>query len=170
MQEIVNKVKQQDKLVTIDLEKFYPDENVVEFDIKNYLFKELILKEKEFRKALNDYDWSKLKNAWVAIHCSTDAIIAKWAYMLVASKAQPLAQEVFYGTPEEVREVLMIRKLKQLDWGQYENKFVLLKGCSTHPIPESIYLEATKHLLSVVKKLMYGEACSSVPVYNKPRK
>lgn len=169
MQEIVNKVKQQDKLITLDLEKYHPGHPIYEFDIKDYLFKGLILKEKEFRKALKEFDWSEVDGKYVSVFCSTDAIVAKWAYMLVAAKAKDHAREVFFGQKDQTLNTLYQRKLDQINWEQFEEKFVLLKGCSDNPIPESVYLYATKKLLPVVRKLMYGEACSSVPVYNKPR-
>jgi len=169
MEEIVNKVKQQDKLVTLDLEEYHPEQPIVEFDLKDYLFKGLILKEKEFRKALKEFDWSQVDDKYVSVFCSTDAIVAKWAYMLVAAKAKDYAREVFFGRKDQTLGTLYVRKLNEIDWTQFKDKFVLLKGCSDNPIPESVYLHATKKLLPVVKKLMYGEACSSVPVYNKPR-
>ena len=169
MKEIVNKVKKQDKLVTIDLETFDSKKTIIDFDIKDFLFKGLILKEKEFRKQLSEYVWEKLDGKCLALHCSTDAIVAKWAYMLVTAKAKKFAQDVFYGSPEGVAKKLFKRNLDAHDWTAYQDKFVLLKGCSTSPISEEIYLHATKKLLPHVKKLMYGEACSSVPVYSKPR-
>lgn len=169
MEEIVNKVKKQDKLVTIDLEKFANQTPIEEIDIKDYLFKELILKEKEFRKQLAEHKWDHLDGKYLAVFCSTDAIVAKWAYMLITAKAQNHAKDVFYGTSEEISDLLFKKNLKTHDWESYKDKFVLLKGCSTTPISEEIYLQATKYLLPHVKKLMYGEACSSVPVYNRPR-
>lgn len=170
MKEIVNKVKQQDKLVTIDLESFVDQDSIVEFDIKEFLFEGLILKEKDFRKQLSEYNWNSLNGKYLAVYCSTDAIVAKWAYMLITSKAHHYARDIFFGSPEEVANKLNKQKLNEHDWTTYQDKFVLLKGCSTTPISEEIYLHATKKLLPYVKKLMYGEACSSVPVYNKPRK
>jgi len=169
MEEIVNKVKKQDKLVTIDLEKFVDQIPIVEIDIKDYLFKGLILKEKEFRKQLTEYDWNQLEGKYLAVFCSKDAIVAKWAYMLITAKAQNYAKDVYYGKSEEVSNLLFKKNLETHNWASYKDKFVLLKGCSTTPISEEIYLHATKKLLPHVKKLMYGEACSSVPVYSRPR-
>lgn len=170
MEEIVNKVQQQDKLITLDLEKYHDDTPIVSFDLKEFLFQGLLLKEMEFRKALKQHDWSQYEGVYLSVHCSTDAIVAKWAYMLVAAHARDHAKEVFFGSQEDVRKECYLRRLKAVDWAGFANKFVVLKGCSNHPVPESIYLHATKQLLPHVQKLMYGEACSSVPVYNRPRR
>jgi hypothetical protein len=166
---IENKIKKQNKLVTIDLEKYRDDTPIDAIDLKDYLFQELILKENDFREAMDDYDWSQHDGRYLTVYCSTDAIIAPWAYMLVAQHAHPYAKEIFKGSVEEVKELLFQRELNKLDWKKYEDKFVLLKGCSKQKVPESVYVMATQHLLPHVQKLMYGEACSSVPVYRKPR-
>jgi hypothetical protein len=166
---IENKIKKQDKLVTIDLEQYRDETPIDVIDLKEYLFQELILKEQDFRDALEAYDWKQHEGHYLTIHCSTDAIIAPWAYMLVAQHAHPFVQEVFQGTLEQAKEKLFRRKLSAVDWATYEDKFVLLKGCSKQKVPESVYVMATQHLLPHVKKLMYGEACSSVPVYKQKR-
>ena len=165
--EIVNKVKQSDKLVTIDLQKYYDSTPRTELDLKRFLFKEMILKEDEFREQLKNFDWSQFEGKYVGIFCSTDAIISKWAYMLVGQHLAPHAKEVFEGRTDDMLYELYRRKLQEVDWSQYEDKFVILKGCSSKekPVPESIYLHATQKLIPHVKKLMYGEACSNVPVY-----
>jgi len=165
--EIVNKVKQSDKLVTIDLQKFYDDTPIFELDLKDFLYKELILKESEFRRSLEDHNWEQYKNAYLTVFCSSDAIIAKWAYMLVAQHASEYAQDVFEGRKEDILFELYRRRMENVDWSDYRDKFVLLKGCSDKPVPESVYVFATNKLIPHVKKLMYGEACSNVPIYRK---
>jgi len=165
--EIVNKVKQSDKLVTIDLQKFFDGTPKAELDLKQFLFKGMILKEKDIRKQLEDFDWSQFEGQYVAVYCSTDAIISKWAYMLVGQYLAGHAKEVFKGQEEDILFELYRRKLEDIDWTSYKDKFVILKGCSSKekPVPESVYLYATQRLVPHVKKLMYGEACSNVPVY-----
>ncbi|MDZ7660237.1 DUF2480 family protein [Fodinibius sp.] len=165
--EIVNKVKQSDKLITIDLQKYFDNTPKAELDLKQFLFKGMILKEQEFRSQLEDFDWSQFEGQYVAVYCSTDAIISKWAYMLVGQYLTGHAKEVFKGQKEDILFELYRRKLDEVDWSSYENKFVILKGCSSKekPVPESVYLYATQKLVPYVKKLMYGEACSNVPVY-----
>lgn len=167
--EIVNKIKQSDKLVTIDLQKFYDDTERVGLDLSEFLYEGLILKEKDFRADLEAFDWSQFDGQYVAVYCSTDAIISKWAYMLVAQYLNAHAKEIFYGRPDDIHFELYRRKLDKVAWDEYEDKFVILKGCSDKktPVPESVYMYATQKLLPYVKKLMYGEACSNVPVYRK---
>ncbi len=168
-QPIVNKVKQSKKLVTIDLQQYFDNTPIAELDLKEFLFQELILKEEEFRQALEDHNWQQYKDKYVAVYCSSDAIISKWAYMLVAQHAAQVAVDVFKGTKSDVLDQLYRRQLENIDWQEYEGKFVILKGCSDKqkPVPESAYLYATKKLVPHVHKLMYGEACSNVPVYRK---
>ena len=169
MAEIVNKVKQS-KLETVDLEKFAEGITIKELDLKDFLFKELILKEKEFRQKMGDFEWSEFDGTYLTVYCSTDAIIPKWAYMLVVQHAENHARNVFFGTRENALRQLFKEKLDLVDWEKYDGKFVLLKGCSKMDVPADIYMHATKKLLPHVQKLMYGEACSNVPVYKKPRK
>ncbi len=169
MSEIVNKVKQS-KLETVDLEKFAAGIELHELDLKEYLFHELILKEKDFRQHLDDHDWSQYEGKYLTVICSTDAIIPKWAYMLVVQHAEQYALNVFFGSRAQALTQLFREKLDLVDWGKYSGKFVLLKGCSKMDVPPEIYMYATKKLLPHVQKLMYGEACSNVPVYKKPRK
>ncbi len=171
MAEIVNKVKQSKKLVTIDLQKFYDATPIEELDLKDFLFQELILREQEFRDKLEQFNWKQYEDKYLCVHCSTDAIISKWAYMLVAQHAAVHAKDVFEGKKEDILFELYRRNLEEVDWDQYRDKFVILKGCSDkeRPVPESIYLYATNKLVPRVKKLMYGEACSNVPVYREPR-
>lgn len=165
--EIVNKVKQSEKLVTIDLQKYFDETPIIEFDLKDFLYEGLILKEEEFRNRLDNHEWEQYSGKYLTVFCSTDAIISKWAYMLVAQHAAPHAKDVFKGTRENFLFELYRRNLEAVNWEDYQDKFVILKGCSSKekPVPESVYLYATNKLVPHVKKLMYGEACSNVPVY-----
>lgn len=162
---IVNKVQQNTKLVTLDLQKFHDDTPVEELDIKQFLFQELLLKEKDFREQLKDFDWSQFKGKYLCVRCSTDAIIAPWAWMLITSYATDFAKDVFLGNREALQHQLYQKALEDHDWSQYNDKFVLLKGCGKIHVPDSIYLLATNKLINRAKKIMYGEACSNVPVW-----
>jgi len=168
MAEIVNKV-QQSKLETVDLEKFASDAKVYELDLKDFLFKEMILKEGEYREKMEVHDWSQYEDGFLTVYCSTDAIIPKWAYMLVVQHAQEHARDVLFGTKEEALSQIFRQKLDQIEWEKYQDRFVLLKGCSKMDVPADVYMYATKKLMPHVKKLMYGEACSNVPIYRKQR-
>jgi hypothetical protein len=163
---IINKVAQS-ALTTLDLEKFYPEEELVVFDLKNHLFMELILKEKEYREALKNVDWSVYQNKIVAITCSTDAIIPLWAYMLAVSYIQPFARNIFFGTEKEVRNILFLKNLEQINPKEFEGKRVVVKGCGDKKMPETAYVEITKILRPVVKSIMYGEPCSTVPIFKQ---
>ena len=165
--EIVNKIKQSEKLVTLDLQQYFDSTPRAGLDLKQFLFKEMILREDDFREQLENFDWSQFDDQYVGIYCSTDAILSKWAYMLVGQHLASHAKEVFEGRPDDMLFELYRRNLEDLDWSAYKDKFVILKGCSgkDKPVPESVYLYATQKLIPHVKKLMYGEACSNVPVY-----
>ncbi len=163
---IVNKVSESG-IITIDLEKFFPKEEIVSFDLKDYLFMGLILKEKEFRQALKQLDVKNYQDKNVAIHCSADAIIPMWAYMLVASLLQPVAKDAAMGTEQEVRQKLLLNNIGNIDATDYTDKRIVIKGCGETPIPEEAYLKITQLLRPVAKSIMYGEPCSTVPVYKK---
>jgi hypothetical protein len=163
---IINKVAQS-TLVTLDLEKFYPNEELVLFDLKNYLFMELILKEKEYREALKNLDWNMYQNKNVAITCSTDAIIPLWAYMLAVTYLQPFAKEIIFGNEKEVFNILFLKNIEKIDVKEFEEKRVVIKGCGDKKIPESAYVAITKILRPVVKSIMYGEPCSTVPIFKR---
>jgi hypothetical protein len=163
---IINKVAQS-ALVTLDLEKFYPNEELVLFDLKNYLFMELILKEKEYREALKNLDWNMYQNKNVAITCSTDAIIPLWAYMLAVTYLQPFAKEIIFGNEKEVFNILFLKNIEKIDVKEFEEKRVVIKGCGDKKIPESAYVAITKILRPVVKSIMYGEPCSTVPIFKR---
>lgn len=161
---IINKVAQSG-LVTLDLERFYPKEEIIVFDLKNYLFMELILKEKDFRESLKNVDWSIYKNKIVAICCSADAIIPLWAYMLAVTYLEPFAKNIIFGKETEVLDTLFLKNIHEIDAMEFEGKRVVVKGCGERKIPESAYIEITKILRPVVKSIMFGEPCSTVPIY-----
>ena|SRR5688500_6921213 len=164
--EIVNKVAQS-QLVTIDLEAYYPKEEIVLFDLKPHLFMELILKEKEFRAALQNLDWSTYQQKVVAVTCTADAIIPMWAYMLVASYLQPIAKDIIYGNEQTALQQLFLQNINAINIDEFADKRIVVKGCGDMPIGEFAYLAITKRLLPVVKSIMYGEPCSTVPIYKK---
>ncbi len=163
---IVNKVAQS-ALETIDLEKFYPEGETVVFDLKDYLFMELILKEKDYREQLKNMDWSFFENKNVCIDCTADAIIPLWAYMLAVSYLQPIAKEVVVGNQAFMKEILFLKNLSKINVTEFEGKRVVVKGCGEKQIPASAYAEITKLIRQVVKSIMYGEPCSTVPVYKQ---
>lgn len=163
---IVNKVKANTKLLSIDLAHlFYDDTPIVELDIKNFLQMGLLLREAEFRSNLEEYNWAQFGNKYLSVICSTDAIIPPWAWMLITIHASPFAKEVFNLSPNEIIHEIYQRGINKHDWNQYEGKYILLKGCGEIHIPDSIYLLATNKLKKTAKKIMYGEACSFVPVW-----
>jgi hypothetical protein len=163
---IINKVAQS-VLETLDLENFYPSADLVTFDLKDYLFMELILKEKDYRDTLKNADWSIYENKVVAITCSADAIIPLWAYMLAVSYLQPFAKDILFGKKEEVLERLLLKRINQINPEDFKDKRVVVKGCGDKKIPESAFIEITKMLRPVVKSIMYGEPCSTVPIYKR---
>jgi len=163
---IVNKVAESG-LVSIDLEAYYPKGEVVVFDLKDFLFMGLILKEKDFREALKQTDWEKYKNKWVAVTCSADAIIPVWAYMLVVSYLQPSAKEIVLGDEKELHRTLFLKNIGQINPEEFADKRIVIKGCGELPVGEFAYAEITKLLRPVAKSIMYGEPCSTVPVYKK---
>jgi len=130
----------------------------------------MILKEKDYRAALQACDWNNFRNKHVAVLCTADAIIPVWAYMLAASYLQPVAVSVFFGSEEELRKMLIVRMIDTIDTTEYADKRVVVKGCGDTPIPDVAYLAVTMRLRPVVKSLMYGEPCSTVPVFKKPQK
>lgn len=164
--ELVNKVAQSG-LITLDLEDFFSKEEIMEFDIKDFLFRGLILKELDFRAALKQHEWINYKDKTVAVFCSTDAIIPQWAFMLVSTYLSAHTTEIYFGTKEEVEQKLFLENLKNIDAAKYSNEKIIIKGCGTKTVTGEAYLEITKKLQPVVKSLMFGEACSTVPIYKK---
>ncbi|HRE38636.1 MAG TPA: DUF2480 family protein [Chitinophagaceae bacterium] len=162
----VNKVAESG-LITLDLEKYYPKGETAVFDLKDHLFMGLILKEKDFREALKNLDWSVYQDKNVALTCSADAIIPVWAWMLVVSYLQPVAKEVVMGDEKELHRSLYLKNIDAIDVNEFSGQRVVIKGCGETPIADYVYMEITKKLRPVVKSIMYGEPCSTVPVYKK---
>ncbi|MEM7084788.1 MAG: DUF2480 family protein [Bacteroidota bacterium] len=166
--EIVNRVANS-KLVTIDLEDFYPEGKRMTLDISTWLMDGIILREKEFRQHLKDYDWSSYKDAFVSIYCATDAILPGWAFMLVAVRLNEVAQKTVVGSPKDLETVLFSEIITALDVSEYRDKPVIIKGCTHKPVPENAYVLLAQKLQPVAKSVLYGEACSSVPLFKKSR-
>ncbi len=165
--DLVNKVAQSG-IVTFDLEEFFPDPaSIIAFDLKDYLFRGLILKEKDFREALAAFDWASFTGKHIALFCSADAIIPNWAWMLVTVNAEPYAAGIYMGTVPEVVKRIYRAQLDALDTAQFKDQRVVIKGCSDKEVPVDAYLEITRILRPIVKSIMYGEPCSTVPVYKK---
>lgn len=165
-EEMVNKVAESG-LISFDLEEYYPKGEIKTFDLKEYLFMGLILKEKDFRAALQTTEWTVYQDANVAITCSADAIIPMWAYMLIASYLQPYAKEIVFGDEKKLVSTLLFKNLASVKGEEYTDKRVVVKGCGEVDIPESAYVEITNKLRPFVKSIMYGEPCSTVPIYKK---
>ncbi len=164
--EIVNRVANS-KLVTFDLEEYYVEGKRVLFDISDWLFEGLLLKEKDFRAHVKNHDWSQYEGAYVALHCATDAIIPSWAYLLVSTALQPYVNKVVIGNLELLETVLFAEIINTLSLDSFQDKPVIIKGCSTKPIPESAYPLLISKIQPVAKSIMYGEACSTVPLFKK---
>lgn len=166
--EIINKVANSG-LITIDLEEFFPLDEIVEIDLKTYLFQELILKEKDFRAKLLEMDWNTYNGKLVALYCSNDAIIPNWAYMLLSTYLLPHAKKIVFGSKEELEKTLILEHISQLDVTQYQDSKIVIKGCSKHNVPLSAYVQITNLLMPYAKSIMYGEPCSTVPIYKRPK-
>lgn len=166
MSEIVNRVAQS-KLVTFDLEEYYPEGTRLQLDIKEWLFEDLILKEKEFRNQVALHNWEQYNDAYVALNCSSDAIVPGWSFMLISTKLQPYAKKVVLGSLEDLETTVFQSIIENLEVSDFKDKPVIIKGCSNKPIPPNAYLWATIKLQPLAKSIMYGEACSSVPLYKR---
>ena len=166
--EIINRVAKSG-IITINLEEFYPQGDRVLFDIKEHLFQGLILKEKDFREFIKNEDWSAYTDKYVALICSEDAIVPTWAYMLLATHLAPFVKKVVFGDLETLETVLYNEILNALNVNAYKEVRVVIKGCGDLPVPKAAYVEITRLLLPVAKSIMYGEACSMVPLYKKPK-
>lgn len=165
-EKITNRVEESG-LITLDPAQFLSAQEQTSFDIKEHLFMGMILKEKDFREALEKTDWLQYQDKIVALHCSADAIIPMWAYMLVTSKLIGVAKAVYRGNPEEVTGRLLSENIRLMDANAYQDKRVVVKGCGDTPIPPEAYVEITAKLSPVVKSLMFGEPCSTVPIYKR---
>ena len=167
MEPIINKVAESG-LVTLDLAGFVPEpDTIVPFDLKPFLFREMILREKDYRASLQAVEWHAYEGKHVALHCSADAIIPVWAYMLAVTYLQPIAREVVMGNENQLIETVLANRIAQLDLLEFEDKRIVIKGCGEVHIPESAYVAITQKIRPVVKSIMYGEPCSTVPLYKK---
>ena len=160
---IINKVANSG-LITLDLEEFYTPGVRAVIDIKDQLFKGLILKEKDFRDFVKNTNWELYKDQYVAVYCSTDAVIPTWAYMLISSRLQPFAKRIIFGNLEALENVLYLESLAKINPADYQDTRLIIKGCGQLPVPPGAYLEITRILSPVVKSIMFGEPCSTVPV------
>ncbi|MDX1427991.1 MAG: DUF2480 family protein [Salegentibacter mishustinae] len=167
-EEIVNRVANS-KLITFNLEDYYPQGERVLFDVKDWLLEGFVLRESEFREQAKNHDWSQYEGKFIALTCSSDAIIPAWAFMLLATYLQPYAKKVITGDLETLETVLYTEVISKMDVSNLQDKPVIVKGCAHKPVPKNAYLLLIEKLQPVVKSLMYGEACSSVPLYKKPK-
>lgn len=157
-------------LITIKLEDYFPDSKFEEIDIKNYLFQGLILREKDFRSAMKQIDWTFYKNKILLIYCSTDAIIPVWAYMLISAQAAPHVEYIYFGNQDDYLNYYYRDLIDQLDTSKYDGQRIVIKGCSEKSVPASAYLYLTQRLQPYAQSIMYGEPCSTVPIFKRPRK
>ncbi len=164
---MVNKVEESG-IITLNLEDYYPKNETEVFDLKEYLFMGLILKEKDFREALKNVDLTKYLHKNIALTCTADAVIPMWAYMLVASYLQPVANEVIFGNEDFLQKTIFLKNIATINASDYTDKRVVIKGCGDLPITELAYVAITNVLRPVAKSIMYGEPCSTVPIYKKP--
>ncbi|MBT8261980.1 MAG: DUF2480 family protein [Bacteroidia bacterium] len=164
--EIVNRVANS-KLLTIDLEEYYPEGERLSLDISQWLYEGFVLREKEFRAFVKDFDWSSYENTYLAVNCSTDAIVPAWAYMLISLEAGKYAKKVIFGDLSDMETVIYSEIISDLDVDFFRDKPVIIKGCTHKPIPENAYLLLAQRLQPVAKSIMYGEACSSVPLFKR---
>ena len=167
-EEIINRVASS-KLMTIDLEDFYPKGKRVTFDIKPWLFQEIILKEKDFRAHVKNHDWNQYQDCYVALTCSSEAIIPSWAYLLLTTQLATISKKIVVGNLELLETVLFQEIIEHLNVTNYLDKPVIIKGCSNKPIPASAYTLLTEKLVPIAKTILYGEACSTVPLYKSKK-
>jgi len=166
--ELINRVSESD-LQTIALDDMIHELPLAVFDLKDFLFRGLILKEKDFREALKSHDWSSYQGKVLTVNCSADAIIPMWAYMLVSAYATPHVNHIFYGTREQAIEQFLLEQIRNTDWSKYTGKRVVIKGCSDQEVPASAYLLVANQLQPLAQSIMYGEPCSTVPIFKRPR-
>ena len=164
--EIVNRVEKSG-LEQVNLDDFYPKGVRVSFDLKEVLIDELVLIEKNFRDFVKENDWTVYQNQYVNVICSADAIVPLWAFMLITSSVQPYAKKVVMGSNQDLEKAIFNDIFDEFDFTQFVNKSVIVKGCGHHPIPESVFVDFTYRLQNVAKNIMFGEACSAVPLFKK---
>jgi hypothetical protein len=157
------------EIQVFNLADLWDERPVTEVDISTFLVEGLMLKEKEFREAVDEHDWSQYEDEHVALYCSTDAIVPTWGYMLIASKLNDLAASTTFGREDDLQREYYVRALDDVDWSAYEDRPVVIKGCGSEVVPEMAYVRAMQKLQAVARKLMYGEPCSSVPLWRRPK-
>lgn len=162
--EIINRVANS-KLITLDLEDYYPEGKRILFDIKDWLFQDIVLREKDFRVSVKQHDWSQYNNTFVSLICSTDAIIPAWAYMLLSLNLQPFAKKIVVGNLDALETSIYQEIIEALDVSEFKNKPIIIKGCAKKPVPQNAYIMLANKLKPIAKSVMYGEACSSVPLF-----
>jgi len=167
-EKIVNRVVNSG-LVTLNLEELYPNGKRLVYDIKENLWQGIALREKEFRAFVKEHDWSRYKDSFVALHCSVDAIVPTWAYMLLTIQLQPFAKKIVFGNLEHLENILFEDALSKLEMKEYQDVRIVIKGCSDVEVPPSAYVRLTEKLMPYAKAIMYGEPCSTVPLWKKPK-
>lgn len=167
MEPIINRVEQSD-IVVFNLEDLWDDREIVELDLEPFLFEGMIVREKDFRVKVKEHDWTAYRDRHVALYCSTDAIIPTWAFMLIATRLDGVAQSVALGRRADLVRDHYVRAVEAVDWSEYEGRPVVVKGCGSKLVPPNAYLLATQRLQKVASKLMFGEPCSSVPLWRRP--
>jgi len=165
-EEIINRVANS-KLITLDLEDYYPEGKRLLFDMTSWLFEGLVLREKDFRAQVKAHEWSQYKNSYLALFCSTDAIIPDWAYMLIAIHLEPFSKKIVLGNLEALETAIYQDIIQTLDISSFKDKTIIIKGCSNKPVPSSAYVMITNKLKPIAKSIMFGEACSSVPLFKR---
>ena len=165
-EEIINRVANS-KLKVIDLEDYYPKGERILFDIKDWLLEGLVLREKDFRVSVANHNWSQYQDCYVALHCSTDAIVPDWAYMLISIELQPYSKLATIGSLNDLESILYADIVSKLEVSEFENRPVIIKGCSHKPVPSNALILLSQKLIPVAKSIMFGEACSSVPLFKK---
>ena len=168
MEEIRNKVAESG-LITLDMADYFPKESILSFDIKEYLWQGFALKEKDFRDSLKKHAWTQYQDRYVAVFCSEDAIIQSWAYMLIGSCLEGIAKDIHFGLADKFEQELLVQNISKIDLTAFTDERVIVKGCGNKHISNAAYLKISHILKPVVKSLMFGEACSSVPVYKRAR-
>jgi hypothetical protein len=169
MDEITNRVENS-SLVQVSLDEFYPEGERVLFDIKGFLRDEIALIEKEFRLTVKETNWDEFEGKYVGIVCSVDAVVPLWAFMLIASQLQPFAKKIVFGNKEGLEKAIFGDVLSEIDFTQYQDRNVIVKGCGKHPIPESVFVDFSVKVQAYAKSIMFGEACSAVPLFKKLKK
>jgi len=167
-EEIINRVAAS-VLEVFDLEDYYTKDKRMQIDLSHWLIEGFLLKEKDFREHLKNHDWQQYQDAYVAVYCSTDAIVPAWASILVTIHAAPFAKKIVSGTLEELETAIYQELLPKIDYSVYADKPVIIKGCSKKPVPMSAYVLAAQFLQPFAKSIMYGEACSAVPLFKKAK-